>query len=259
MTANSLDVLLEFAVDLAWRAGRLTLSRFQTAIEIDWKQDASPVTAADREAERFMRERIEHRFPADGIVGEEYGALRESAPRRWIIDPIDGTRSFIHGVPLYGTLIALEVAREPVLGVIRLPALDETVAAASGTGCWWNGRRARVSAIASLADALVVTSDPASFASAGRADEWDRVRKTVGMTRTWGDCYGYALVATGRADAMIDPVLSIWDAAAVTPIVREAGGIVTDMSGRSSHDSGDLVASNPSIDGPLRDLLRGTP
>lgn len=256
---RSLDVLLEFAIDLAWRAGRSTLSRFQTGTPVEWKADRSPVTEADRAAERLVRERIERQFPDDGIIGEEFGIVRPDADCRWIVDPIDGTRSFVHGVPLYGTLIALEIRGEPVIGVIHLPALEETVAAATGHGCWWNGRRARVSETATLADALVVTTDVATLESAGRAAAWGRLREAVGMTRTWGDCWGYALVATGRADAMIDPVLSIWDAAAVAPIVREAGGVATDLEGRARHDAGHFIATNKRLADPLRGFFRGTP
>jgi histidinol phosphatase-like enzyme (inositol monophosphatase family) len=259
LTDPSLDHLLEFATDLAWRAGRMTLARFQNGTAVEWKADASPVTAADREAEQFVREQIEKRFPGDAIVGEEYGTVRGDSDRRWIIDPIDGTRSFIHGVPLYGTLLALEIRGDPVLGVIRLPALDETVAAATGLGCWWNGRRAYVSKTTSLADALILTSDPATIRSTGRAAAWDELAAASGTTRTWGDCYGYALVATGRAEAMIDPILSLWDAAAVAPIVREAGGAVTDLDGRPRHDSGHLLASNGVLADRLLDLLRETP
>lgn len=259
MSAPSLDSLLEFAVDLAWRAGLRTLAHFQTGHDVEWKADASPVTIADREAERIIRDRIEQAFPDDAIIGEELGSVRVGAERCWIIDPIDGTRSFMHGVPLYGTLIGLEIAGDPVLGVIRLPALDETVAAAIGQGCWWNGRRARVSDTDALAGALVVTSDTAGFGTDGGRTAWDRLSDRVATARTWGDCYGYALVATGRADAMIDPVLSIWDAAAVTPIVREAGGIVTDLDGRQRHDSGNLVASNSNLAETVRELLTGAP
>jgi histidinol phosphatase-like enzyme (inositol monophosphatase family) len=253
----SLDHLLEFAVDLAWRAGRSTLSHFQTGTAVEWKSDASPVTVADREAERLIRDRIERTFPDDAIIGEEYGEVRSGADRRWILDPIDGTRSFIHGVPLYGTLIALEIRGDPAVGVIHLPALGETVAAATGRGCWWNGRRAQVSTAASMSHSLVVTSDVAMFRATGRAGAWDRLSDAAATARTWGDCYGYALVATGRAEAMLDPILSIWDAAAVVPIVREAGGVVTDFDGRAGHDAGNLVATNAALADTVRDLLGG--
>jgi histidinol phosphatase-like enzyme (inositol monophosphatase family) len=251
VSSEPLRYLLEFAVDLAWRGGRSTLSRFQTGLDVEWKGDMSPVTSADREAERLIRDRIEQHFPADGIIGEEFGSTGLDARRRWILDPIDGTRSFIKGVPLFGTLVALEENGRPLVGVIYLPALDETVAAAIGEGCTWNGRKARVSATASLDQALVLTSDakPMNGANAGA---WERLSSRVQTCRTWGDCYGYALVATGRAEAMIDPVLSVWDAAAMFPIIHEAGGVATDLHGHPRHDTGSLIATNAALADDVR-------
>ncbi|MGH7502537.1 MAG: histidinol-phosphatase [Longimicrobiales bacterium] len=256
MKAETISNLLEFATDIAWHAGRLTLAHFQTGVAVERKSNASPVTLADRDAERYLRERIEERFPHDGIVGEEFGAVREGAARRWIIDPIDGTRTFVHGVPLYGVLVALEAGDDVQLGVIHLPALDETVCAATGNGCWWNSRRARVSTTASLDHALVLATSVENLERSGDREGWDGLRAHVEMCRTWGDCYGYALVATGRAEAMIDGRLALWDAAAVAPIVREAGGIVTDVAGEPSHRNGSLIATNSALGEPIRRLLR---
>lgn len=250
--------LCVFAVDVAWRAGRITLGHFQTGISAEMKEDATPVTAADREAEQVARRMIERRFPHDGILGEEFGATRTDAPRRWVIDPIDGTRSFVRGVPLYGVLIALEESERALLGVIHLPALNETVWAGRGIGCWWNGRRTRVSDVARLDEALLLTSDVAGIHRHGRADGWNRLVEDGVLTRTWGDCYGYALVATGRAEAMVDPVLSIWDAAALAPIIEEAGGVITDWDGRPSHRSGHLVATNAALASEIRARLGAT-
>lgn len=277
---ESLGTLLEFGVDVAWRAGRATLAHFQTGIAAETKADLSPVTLADREAERIARDIIESRFPEDGILGEEHGVTRAGARRRWIIDPIDGTRSFIHGVPLYGVLLALEQDGDAVIGVIHFPALDETVYAARGEGCWWNGRRAHVSDLADLAQALVLTTeepvppvtdsgpvslrrgeragvrgDLASGWASGWARGWNRLRARAGLTRTWGDCYGYALVATGRAEAMLDPVLSIWDAAAIAPVIAEAGGALTDWHGRTGYQHGTLVATNAALAQEIRNML----
>lgn len=255
MDEQPLAVLLEFATDLAWKAGRTTLAHFQTGAAVEFKDDASPVTIADREAERLLRDRISKHFPADAILGEEFGASSGRSGRRWIIDPIDGTRSWIRGVPLFGTLVALEIGGRPVIGVIHLPALGETVCAAEGQGCWWNGRRARVSATADLAAALVLTSDAGPMPAGRLRDGWERVAGAAGTCRTWGDCYGYALVATGRAEAMIDPVLSVWDAAAMMPIIREAGGVVTDANGAERHDTGNLVATNALLSEAIRTLF----
>ncbi len=256
MSADSLRELCVFAVDVAWRAGRITLGHFQTGVETETKDDATPVTVADREAERIARRMIERRFPRDGILGEEYGAVRPEAPRRWIIDPIDGTRSFVRGVPLYGVLLALEQEGRSLLGVIHLPALQETVYAARGIGCWWNGRRARVSDVSRLDEAMLLTSDVANVHRHGRGEGWNRLIESGAITRTWGDCYGYALVATGRAEAMFDPVLSVWDAAALPPIIEEAGGVITDWDGVSSHRNGHLVATNTALAAEIRARLR---
>ena len=247
--------LLEFATSIAWQAGRRTLAHFQTDVAVEHKADASPVTLADRDAERFLRDRIAGRFPEDGIIGEEFGIVGEGARRRWIIDPIDGTRTFVRGVPFYGVMVALEIDGEAQLGVIHIPALTEIVSAATGLGCWWNSRRAHVSDIADLEKALVLTTDIENIERHGQRDRWDRLRTRVGLTRTWGDCYGYVLVATGRAEAMIDGVLSIWDAAAVAPIIREAGGEVSDLDGVPGYRNGSLVATNGKLGGTIRRLL----
>lgn len=258
MKEASLSTLLEFAVETAWLAGRVTLAHFQTGIEVEAKSDRSPVTLADRRAEESMRERIARYFPHDGVLGEEFGQVNAAAARRWILDPIDGTRSFVHGVPLYGVLLALEEQGEAVLGVMHFPALSDSVWAARGLGCWWNGRRARVSEVASLQEALICTTDARLLESQGRGDAWNRLSARTGLTRTWGDCYGYALVATGRAEAMVDPQLQPWDSAALKPVIEEAGGVFTDWRGDRTHLGGSAVATNALLAGPVRRLLEGT-
>lgn len=258
MTGYSPSSLLDFAVALATEAGRMTLRHFRTDIAVERKHDRSPVTIADRETERFLRDAVERRFPDDGIVGEEFGISRPDARRQWFFDPIDGTRSFVRGVPLFGTMIGLVEAGEPLLGVVHLPALDEIVYAARGEGCHWNGAPARVSAVSDIGDALVLVTD-AEHMAAGRAAAWDRIRSRTEMCRTWGDCYGYAMVATGRAEAMIDPVLNVWDAAALFPIIEEAGGVVTDLEGLRRHDGGHLIATNSKLADAVRALLREAP
>ena len=247
--------LLEFAVEVAWRAGKVTLAHYQTGISAETKPDHSPVTLADRAAEQMARDLISTRFAHDSILGEELGQTNPGASRRWILDPIDGTRSFIHGVPLYGVLLAVEDDGEPVLGVIHFPALDETVYAALGEGCWWNGRRALVSDTTSMDDALIVTTDYEAIEKYGHAAAWGRIRGRAGQVRTWGDCYGHALVATGRADAMFDPVMSVWDAAALKPIIEEAGGVFTDWSGTSTHDGGSAISTNTALAREIRALI----
>jgi histidinol-phosphatase len=256
VSPDELHDLLDFAVEVAWRAGRATLPHYQTGVTVETKADETPVTAADRAAERTARSLIEARFPADAILGEEEGEAREGAARRWIIDPIDGTRVFMRGVPFFGVMLALEVEQDAALGVIHFPALDETVAAARGLGCRWNGRRARVSDTTRLEHALVLTTD-VGIARPDRAAGWDRLRRSAGVARTWGDCYGYALVATGRAEAMLDATLSIWDVAALAPIVEEAGGVFTNWDGETGYRPDSAVATNAALADAVRRILRG--
>jgi histidinol-phosphatase len=253
---------LDAALEAAWDAGRITLRWFQAGADIDLKDDGSPVTVADREAEHAIRTLLGARFPDDGFVGEEHGVVAGGSGRRWIVDPIDGTRSFIHGVPLYGVMVALEEDGRPVLGVLHFPALNETVAAAKGAGCRWNGRPCRVSQQDRLDRALVVTSgdatsliQPGDHALASRIDDLHRLAGRAATFRTWGDCYGYALVATGRAEAMLDPVLNVWDAAAIRPVIEEAGGVFSDWSGSPSHEAGHAVGTNARLADAVRRTL----
>jgi histidinol phosphatase-like enzyme (inositol monophosphatase family) len=244
MPDEQLRHLLDFAQDLAWQAGKLTLAYFNTGIVPELKADLSPVTIADRQAEERMRAMITARFPEHAILGEEYGETNRGARYRWILDPIDGTKSFVQGVPLYGVLVGLERDGEPVLGVCYLPALDEMVAAARGEGCTLNGRRAQVRAVDQLADAVLLASDIESFAPLGRAGAYEQLRTGVKFARTWGDCYGHILVATGRAEIMIDAVMNVWDCAALLPIVQEAGGTFTDWAGTSTIHGGSAISTN---------------
>ena len=255
MSSEPLKYLLEFAVDVAWRAGRVALAHYQTGITAQTKPDASPVTEADREAERIARELIETRFPHDGIIGEEFGVTRPDAKRRWILDPIDGTKSFIHGVPFFGCLIAVEENSQALVGVMGFPALDETVYGARGEGAWWNGRRARVSEVDSLDRALITTTSVESVEEHDRLEGWNRLRSRAGLVRTWGDCYGHALVATGRAEAMLDPIMNVWDAAALKPIVEEAGGVFTDWDGNVTYAGGSAVSTNAALANAIRSFL----
>ena len=244
VAGESLRDLLEIAVDLSEKAGEITLKYFQGQFVVETKPDTSPVTVADREAEAYIRQAIESRFPHDGLVGEEFGETRAKARRRWIIDPIDGTFSFIHGVPLYGVLIGMEQEDEPLLGVIHLPALNETVAAARGEGCHWRGQRARVSNTSQISDALWLTTDLNFDAYPAQSVGLSCLAQAAGPARTWGDCYGYALVATGRADVMIDPQVYVWDCAPLLPIIEEANGRFTDWRGRRTIRGDNAVASN---------------
>ena len=245
---TELNELLELAVEIARGAGEITLQYFRKQPETSRKSDGSFVTIADRQAESYLRQRIGERFPDDGILGEEEGETRGKSGRRWILDPIDGTFAFVHGVPLYGVLIAVEIEGEISVGVVNLPALGELVAAAKGLGCFLNGEPARVSATAELKDALLLST---SFVGAT-----ELLQARAKVSRTWGDCYGYVLVATGRADVMVDRVMNLWDCAPLLPIMEEAGGTFTDWRGVRTADGGNSIATNGMLFGEVMSLIR---
>lgn len=244
MPDESLQTLLDFAQEAAWQAGKITLSYFGTGIVPELKSDRTPVTIADRQAEQRLRALIEVRFPDHSILGEEYGETNSGSRYRWILDPIDGTKSFVQGVPIYGVLVGLERDGEPVLGVCNLPALGEMIAAGRGLGCSLNGRRTLVSDVAELREAVFLTTDVEAYAQCGRQEVYDKLAGAARFSRTWGDCYGYTLVATGRAELMLDPAMSVWDCAALLPILREAGGTFTDWDGNATIHGPNAFATN---------------
>jgi histidinol-phosphatase len=247
---DSLASRREAAVEMALAAGELTLHYFRRRnFAVERKADASPVTVADREAEQLLRRGIARQFPDDAIVGEEFGESPGTSGYRWILDPIDGTKSFIFGVPLYGTMVGVEKDRQSVVGVVNIPALGECVYASRGHGCWYrcqggSPEAARVSLNPRLEDGLFVTSQVDSFARREAGGAYQALEQAAYVSRTWGDCYGYLLVATGRADVMVDPMLNVWDAAAVQPIVEEAGGSFTDWRGNRTIYAGEAIGTN---------------
>ena len=247
-------MLLEAVAEVARLAGNVARGHFRPGIDVEAKADGSPVTIADRSAEVAARDWLEQRFPGDGIVGEEFGVVRPDAHRRWILDPIDGTKSFVRGVPLWGTLVAVAEGETVLAGAAYFPVTEELVAAAPGSGCWWNGVRCRVSSV-TLPDATVLTTDDRFPERAGRRDRWRRVAERAAVARTWGDCYGYMLVATGRAEVMVDDRMAAWDAAAVMPIIEEAGGVFTDWRGRRTAFGGDAIATNAHLAADVRAIL----
>lgn len=254
---HDLGRILGSAERFAREAGELTLRYFGTDLEVDDKEDGSPVTRADREAEGLIRTRIAAEFPDHGILGEEYGREREDAEVRWILDPIDGTRAFMRGVPLYAVLIGVEVRGDALVGVAHFPALGETVAAAVGRGCRWNGRAASVSRVSTLERSLVLTTDVEEILSRPQGTGWRRLAGAAHTSRTWGDAYGHILVATGRAELMVDPILSDWDAAPLLPILSEAGGRFTDLTGRATIHGGSAVSSNGLLHALALEALAG--
>ncbi len=252
--------LRAFALESARAAGRVALRYFGGAFDVERKADRSVVTSADRRAEELLRERLAARCPGDGVIGEEFGVEEGSSGRRWTLDPIDGTFGFVHGVPLFSVLIGLLDGEEAVLGVVHLPALEETVAAARGSGCWrWRGKEdpvvSRVSSEDALGEALVLATDFRRLPGVG----YERLASAAGELRTWGDAYGHALVATGRADVMIDPRMKPWDSVPLQPIVEEAGGRFSTMSGEVLPAGGSAVSTNGRLHEEVVELIRPIP
>jgi histidinol-phosphatase len=258
---------LQFAVEIAREAGDGTLRYFRRSdLTIERKADQSPVTIADRSAEELLRQRIGERFPQDAIIGEELGEQAGQSGFQWVLDPIDGTKSFIYGVPLYTTLIAVLQNDEPQIGVIHAPALGETVYAAKGSGCWYdsgatsNPQKARVSNVAILGEALLLTSEIEGFSRRQSGDATEifmRLQRAARVARTWGDGYGYLMVATGRAEVMIDPMMNLWDAAPMLPIIEEAGGHFSDWKGNPTIRAGEALATNNRVNNEALAKIRG--
>ncbi|PTL75635.1 histidinol-phosphatase [Vitiosangium sp. GDMCC 1.1324] len=250
--------LMQAAEEVARRSGDVALGYFRQGVTVDTKKDGTPVTVADRTAEKTAREWIESHFPEDGILGEEFGETRPGAKRRWILDPIDGTKTFIRGVPLWGTLVAVAEGERILAGAAYFPPVADMLVAAPGQGCWWNGKRTRVSAEADLSRAVVLSTDERFLVHPDRGAKWRALTAKTFMARTWGDCYGYLLLATGRAEAMVDELMSPWDAAALQPIIEEAGGVFTDWTGTRTSFGGNAIATNAALADQVRELLGAT-
>lgn len=253
MTVPIDQATVDLAVDLARAAGERTLRWFRNRdLPVRAKADGTPVTAADLDAERFLRAELLAAFPRDGVLGEEEEPKSSTSGRRWIIDPIDGTKAFTCGVPLYSNLLALQDEHGIALGVVNLPALGEAVWAGRGLGCWSETGRVRVSEVPEVRGAYVMSSSFATWTPAQVA----AVQAAGGVLRTWGDGYGYALVATGRVAAMVDPVVAPYDLGPMPVIISEAGGRFTDLDGAPTIESGSGVASNGHVHDELLTLLR---
>lgn len=250
-TSSFFNEKLDFALYAALEAEKIILNYYQDPqLQKELKKDQSVVTRADREAEQKIRDLILKHFPQDNIIGEELGEKKGNSEFTWIIDPIDGTQSFISGVPLFGTLIGLVYHGQAILGVAHLPALNERYYAYQGGGSWWipsNSSKpvpARVSKVAYINNALFCSTSLSAFEKQNRLDVFLKMAKSTGNQRGWGDCYGHLLVATGRADIMVDPDLKIWDCAALFPIVTEAGGHFFDFKGHPNIQGGNGISTN---------------
>ncbi len=255
---TALQPYLDFLTATAFKAGRLTLGYYQTGLRPDFKPDDTPVTAADRAAEEFIRGEIERKFPGTTIIGEEFG---ENAGRnqsmRWFIDPIDGTKSFMRGVPLYAVLIGLEMDGVIQAGAAYFPALGEMLCAADGLGCYWNGMPARVSDTDEMEHACICYTTWKNFATRDPT-LFERLSSHAYMLRGWSDAYGYLLVATGRAEAMLDPFMNVWDCGPFPVILREAGGFFGSWGGEEGHLHGEGLACNALLKDNMIELVRGS-
>jgi len=244
-------------LELATLMAEIALKHYRSELRVEIKGDGSPVTVADRAAEEAARAWLLNRFPEDGVLGEEFGEENSTSGRRWIVDPIDGTKAFIRGVPLWGSLVALCEGESVLAGAAVFPVVREAITAARGIGCYWNNRLARVSSVSLMENATVLTTDTGFRETPSRRAGWERLTQTAPIGRTWGDCYGYLLVATGRAEAMVDPIMSPWDAAALKPIIEEAGGVFTDWDDNATAFGGSAVATNRALADVVRAKLRG--
>jgi myo-inositol-1(or 4)-monophosphatase len=258
MALADLSKYLEFITETAYLAGRKTLAYFQTGVHADYKGDDTPITIADRQAEELIRSRIEKRYPQHAIIGEEFGdkeGLGES--HRWLIDPIDGTKSFMRGVPLYAVLIGLEIEGRVEAGAAYFPALDEMIVAASGLGCWWNGRRAHVSKVTDLKRSIFGCTSTQNFHNYNRKAEFERLLERFYFQTGWGDAYGYLLVATGRIELMLDPIMAVWDCAPFPAILREAGGYFGDWQGNETIYAHESLATSWKLLPKVLEIING--
>jgi len=239
--------LLQAATEIAKIGGHHTLKYFKKNVEVISKADDSPVTIADKETEQIIRKEIQKRYPDHGIIGEEFGRTNEDSNIQWVLDPIDGTKSFIHGIPFYTTLIGILIDNEPQVGVIYAPALEELCAAAIGEGATLNGEPCNVRDTEQLEDATLLVTEIYRFKEMDQQEIFEELMSKTKLHRTWGDAYGHMMVATGRADVMYDPILNIWDAAALLPVMQEAGGVFSDIEGNETIHSGNGFSTNKAL------------
>jgi histidinol-phosphatase len=253
----------ELAVETAQQAGKIGMKYFPDvdsaafASKVEWKEDHSPVTLADREAEQLLRTTLQKAFPNDGFLGEEYGDRPGSSGFRWIIDPIDGTRSFVRGVPIWATLVGIEYKGEAIGGVVFVPPFGHVYRALRGDGAYRGDRRIRVSDVSKLNEAQMFYSSLSWFTKAGREQQFLELSKRTQRQRGFGDFYGFVLVAQGSGELMVEHGVHIWDVAAIKPLVEEAGGRFSDWDGKPSIDRPDVIASNGKLHDEALAILSG--
>jgi len=235
-----------FAKRLSEISGSVIRGYFRTDVKVDSKSDLSPVTIADKKAEELMREEIMKEFSDHGIIGEEFGKHNENSEYQWVLDPIDGTKSFICGTLTFGTLIALTYKGDPILGVINQPVTKEFLIGDDKT-CELNDQKVNVRNTLKISDAVLLTTDHLNIGKYYSQEKFNELIKKVKLYRNWGDCYGYYLVATGYADIMIDPIMNVWDSTALIPVIKGAGGTITDYNGNDAVNGNSIIASTPMI------------
>ena len=244
----------EFINHLANISGKIIRNYFRTDINMDSKADNSPVTIADRKAEEVMRKEIIKNFPEHGIIGEEFGSYNESAEFKWTLDPIDGTKSFICGALSFGTLIALLKNGKPLLGAINQPVLNELLIGDNNTA-EINGIKTKLRDCNNLSKSVLLTTDHLNIGKYQNHNSFEELIKKVKLYRNWGDCYGYYLVATGFADIMIDPIMSVWDSLPLIPIIKGAGGVITDYQGNDPVGGSSIIAASAGIHNKVINIL----
>ncbi|MGE5429772.1 MAG: histidinol-phosphatase [Syntrophomonadaceae bacterium] len=249
-----MEELKKFAQLLADKSGEIIRGYFRTQIQVESKGDLSPVTIADKKAEEIMREMIMREFPDHGILGEEFGSHNTGADYQWVLDPIDGTKSFICGTVTFGTLIALLKNGQPLLGVINQPVLNEFLIGDNSTS-ELNGQKVKVRECKKLSEAVLLTTDHLNIEKYQNISAFENLIHKVKLYRNWGDCYGYYLVSTGFADIMIDPEMSVWDSMALIPVLRGAGGMITDYQGNDPVQGHSIIAAAPAIHNEVVRLL----
>lgn len=248
----------EAGVEAAVRAGQLAMQYYDTDLAIEWKQDQSPVTVADREAEKLLRSTLLGHFPNDGFLGEEFGDQPGTSGYRWIIDPIDGTRSFMRGIPVWATLLGLEYQGEVIAGVAAAPALGQVYRALRGDGAWRGNRKIHVTDQADLAQSVLFYSSVKWFIQSKHEDVFFSLAAKTQRQRSFGDFWGFVLVAQGSGELMVDHGVHIWDVAGLLPIVEEAGGTMTDWDGKRTIERTDVLASNGRVHAEALSLLNGS-
>lgn len=253
MLLNELNPFLKILAD---ESGKIIRSYFRSVIDIENKSDFSPVTIADKKAEEKIRELIIKEFPDHGIIGEEFGDYKMDSEYIWVIDPIDGTKSFISGALSFGTLIALLKNGKPIIGVINHPILNEFLIG-DNENCFLNDKKVKVKKCSQLSEATLLTTDHLNVIKYQNKYGFEKLINQVKLYRNWGDCYGYYLLATGFADIMIDPIMSVWDSMALIPIIKGAGGTITDYQGNDAVKGNSIVAAVPELHSMVINILNG--